>query len=59
MLCLYVVTRCKQSYSTKSDQPAVVQLSVPVYEDVHALPQPSGNNKQTIELKENVAYGPI
>ena len=62
MLCMYFIMRCKQSHTTKNDQPDVVldKLPVPVYEDIdtHALPQ-SPKNKKTIELKENVAYGPI
>ena len=58
MLCMYLTMRCKQSHTTKNDRPDVVlaQLPAPVYEDID-LHAPK--IKQTIELKENVAYGPI
>ena len=56
-LCLSVILRYKQSHANKNDQPAETPL--PVYEDIHASPLTTGNNKQSIELKENVAYGPI
>ena len=68
MLCMYFLMRCKRSHATKNDRPADVvlpQLPVPVYEDIdiHRLDKPvsprSPGSKQTIELKENVAYGPM
>ena len=58
MLCLYFILRYKQSHAIKTDQPAETQPPFPVYEDIHVSP-PSTHNKQVIELKENVAYGPI
>ena len=42
-------------FTIKNDQLVVAQLSFPVYEDIHALPQSPENNKQNIE---NVANGP-
>ena len=62
MSCLYLVTRCKQSLPTpKDDQASGTHLSVPVYEDVQVLPQSpkQQHDKQIIELKENMAYGPV
>ena len=62
MSCLYLVTRCKQSLpTTKNDQASGTHLPVPVYEDVQVSPQSpkQQHDKQTIELKENMAYGPI
>ena len=50
MLCLYFTLMYKQSHARKNDQPVVPPL--PVYEDVHV-------NKNDIELKDNVSYGPI
>ena len=59
MLCLSVILRYKQSHANKNDQPAETQPPLPVYEDIHVSPPSTGSNKQSIELKENVAYGPI
>ena len=70
ILCFYFIVRCKRSHTMKSGQSTAVMLSqlpVPIYEDIdkHRLDKPaspqSPENKQTIdlELKENVAYGPI
>ena len=59
MLFLYFILRCKQSHGNKTDQPAQTQPSLPVYEDIHVSPPSTTDNKQVIELKENIAYGPI
>ena len=59
MLCSFLILRYKQSHANKNDQPAETQPPLPVYEDIHVSPPSTGNNKQCIELKENVAYGPI
>ena len=59
MLCLSVILRCKQSHANKNNQPAETQPPLPVYEDIHVSPPSTGNNKRSIELKHNVAYGPI
>ena len=58
-LFLILHLRCKQSYANKTDQPAETQPPRPVYEDIHVSPPSTADNKQVIELKENVAYGPI
>ena len=57
MLCLYFIMRYKQSHGNKNDRPAVNPL--PVYEDIQVSPTSTGDDKQVIELKENIAYGPI
>ena len=59
MLCSFLILRYKQSHANKNDQPAETQPPLPVYEDIHVSPPSTGNNKHSIELKENVAYGPI
>ena len=59
MLCLFLILRYKQSHANKNDQRAETQPPLPVYEVIHVSPPSTGNNKQSIELKENVAYGPI
>ena len=59
MLCLSVILRYKQSHANKNDQPVETLPPLPVYEDIHVSPPSTENNKQSIELKENVAYGPI
>ena len=59
MLCLYFILRCKRSHANKTDQPAETQPPLPVYEDIHISPPSTADNKQVIELKENVAYAPI
>ena len=59
MLCSFLILRYKQSHANKNDQPAETQPPLPVYEDIHVSPPSTGNNKQNIELKQNVAYGPI
>ena len=62
---MYFIMRRKKSHTTKNDRPADVvlsQLPVPVYEDIdiHRLDKRSpARNKETIELSENVAYGPL
>ena len=48
VLCLYFIAKHRTSCITKSGQ-----TTVPVYEDVHVLPQSS------IKLNDNLAYGPI
>ena len=59
MLFLYFILRCKQSHANKTDQLAETQPQLPVYEDIHVSPPSTADNKQVIELKENVAYAPI
>ena len=34
-----------------------LNLSVPLYEDVHVLPHAVEHQEQHVELRENVAYG--
>ena len=59
-LCVYCVPKCKQLYNSKyGRQLPVSQQPVPDYEDVHHITHSLEHDKQTIELKENVAYGPI
>ena len=59
-LCVYCVPKCKQLYNSKyGHQLCVSQQPVPDYEDVHHKTHSLEHNKHTIELKENVAYGPI
>ena len=59
MLCSFLILRYKQSHANKNDQPAETQPPLPVYEDIHVSPLSTRNNKQSIELQGNVAYGPI
>ena len=59
MLCLYFIFRYKQSHANKTDQLAETPPPLPVYEVIHVSPPPTADNKQVIELKENVAYAPI
>ena len=59
MLCLYFIFKFKQSHANKTDQPAETQPPLPVYEDIHVSPPSTADNKQVIELTENVAYRPI
>ena len=59
MLCLYFIFRYKQLHANRTDQPAETQPPLPVYEDIHLSPTPTADNKQVIELKDNVAYTPI
>ena len=59
MLCSFLILKYKQSHANKNDQPAETQPPLPVYEDIHVSPPSTGNNKQSIELQGNVAYGPI
>ena len=59
-LCVYCVPKCKQLYNSKyGHQLSVSQQPVPDYEDVHHTTNSLEHDKHTIELKENVAYGPI
>ena len=59
MLSLYFILRYKQSHANKNDQPAETQPPLPVYEDIHISPPSTADNKQVIELNENVAYKTI
>ena len=59
MLCLYLILRYKQSHANKNDQPAETQPPLLVYEDIHVSPPLTADNKQVIELNENVAYKTI
>ena len=59
ILCLYFIFRYKQSHANKTDQAAETPPPLPVYEDIHVSPPSTADNKQVIELKENVAYALI
>ena len=59
MLCLYFILRYKQSHANKYDQSAETQPPLPVYEDIHVSPPSTADDKQVIELNENVAYKTI
>ena len=59
MMCLHFIYRYNQSHTIKTDQPAETQPPHPVYEDIHVPPPSTADNKQVIQLKENVAYAPI
>ena len=61
MMCLHFIYRYNQSHAIKTDQPAAAETQppLPVYEDIHVSPPSTTDNKQVIQLKENVAYGPI
>ena len=59
MLCSYFILRCKQSHVNKTEQLAETHPPLPVYEDIHVSPPSTTDNKQVIQLKENVAYAPI
>ena len=59
-VCVYCVPKCKQLYNSKyGHQLSVSQQPVPDYEDVHHTTHSLEHDRHTIELKENVAYGPI
>ena len=59
-LCVYCVPKCIQLYNSKyGHQLSVSQQPVPDYEDVHQTIHSLEHDKHTIELEENVAYGPI
>ena len=55
----YFIFKYKQSHANKTDQPAETQPPLPVYEDIHVSPPSTTDNKQVIELKDNVAYALI
>ena len=59
MSCLYFILRYKQSHTNKNDQSAETHPPLPVYEDIHVSLPPTADNKQVIELNENVAYKTI
>ena len=52
------VKKSKNSNSDKSESTSQTATSAPVYEDLSASPDMDTRGK-TIELKENIAYGPI
>ena len=54
---MYCVNKWKHSANAKN-VPQTHQ-PVPVYEDVHHMAQSIELDKETLELKENVAYGPL
>ena len=55
-----LILKCKQLYNSKyGHQLSVSQQPVPDYEDVHHTMHSLEHDRHTIELKENVAYGPI
>ena len=56
---LYFIFRYKQSHAIKNYQSAETQPPLPVYEDIHVSPPSTADNKQVIELNENVAYKTI
>ena len=59
-LCVYCVLQCIQLYNSKyGHQPSASQQPIPDYEDVHHTTHSLEHDIHTIELEENVAYGPI
>ena len=58
LVCLRYVQNIKKSYVLTSSSPAPLAASAPViYEEVS--PDSHTERKNDIELKENVAYGPV